>query len=108
MLKHGWFDENAWEGANYVLSVLSEANFDVAATIRDIPVLVKVDFSSLGMPRQNYDEQVEIDPEKVRFFTACLTHYNQKLVVNGRRLSWTKTEDGVQNVSFVQDLCISL
>ena len=76
MLKHGWFDETAWEGANYVLSVLSEANADVAATIWDIPVLIKVDFSSLGMPRQNYDEQVEIDPERVRLFTACLIHYN--------------------------------
>ena len=51
MIRSGWFDENAWAGADYACSVLSKVHPDYEAIIQNVPALMKVDFSSLRMPR---------------------------------------------------------
>ena len=76
MLRRGWFEEPAWIGVNKVLTFLATIRPDFKAMIREVPLLLKTDFSSLRLPRYDYADQTKIDPKRVWLLAACAVHYN--------------------------------
>ena len=105
MLRRGWFEEPAWIGANKVLSFFATIRPDFKAMIRDVPLLLKTDFSSLRLPRYDYADQTEIDPTRVWLLGACAVHYNLDFglvvrYVRGEYLAtWRDTESILGAVS---------
>jgi len=79
MVRKGWFDEQAWEGALKVSYYLCGIHPDYEAVLLQVPKLMKVDFSSLRIPRPNFASQTSIDKRRVWLMAACAVHYNMDI-----------------------------
>jgi len=75
VLKYGWLEPHH-EDTTDAKAVMSAMNPDYAATIRYVPKLLGVDFSSLLLPHTDYAEQTEIQKDRVWLLMACAVYYD--------------------------------
>ncbi|KAL7529165.1 hypothetical protein ACHAXR_005018 [Thalassiosira sp. AJA248-18] len=69
-----------------------------------VPILMKVDFSSLNQPRLDYAEQKEIPVDRVILMTACAVHYGLDFGLVVRYLGHEYTGES-RNLQLIKDEC---
>ena len=91
LVKEGWLEFEPSEPDPR--EILCDMHPDFEATIRQVPMLMDIDFSELREPRFDYAEQDEIQRSRVWQMNACAVHYNMDFGLVTRYLAGEYTAE---------------
>ena len=74
LVKEGWLEPTAEDTTDH-LAILSAMHPDFEATIKNVPEVMKIDFSPLLDEDENYASHTEISKETIRMMDACYVYY---------------------------------